>query len=52
MSPYERKVEAILIAASEPLDIETISNSLKKNINVEKILLKIQKLDFWQLKQL
>ena len=43
MSPYERKVEAILFAASEPLDIETISNKLKNNINVEKILLKIQK---------
>ena len=43
MSPYERKVEAILFAASEPLDIETISNRLKNNINVEKILLKIQK---------
>ncbi len=42
ISKIERKVEAILFAASEPLDIETIEKRLKSNINVKKILEKIQ----------
>ncbi len=42
ISDDERKVEAILFAASEPLDIETIEKRLGKNINVLKILEKIQ----------
>ena len=40
-SKAERKVEAILFAASEPLDIETIEKRLQTN-NVKKILEKIQ----------
>ena len=42
ISKDERKVEAILFAASEPLDIETIEKRLGKNVNVLKILEKIQ----------
>lgn len=38
----ERKVEAILFAASEPLDIETIEKRLQSNTNVKKILEKIK----------
>ena len=38
----EREVEAILFAAAEPLDIDTIESKVKKNINVKKILEKLQ----------
>ncbi len=38
-----REVEAILFAAEEPLDIETIKARTKKSSNVEKILLSLQK---------
>ena len=34
----ERQVEAILFAASEPLDIETIENRLQTSANIKKIL--------------
>ena len=37
-----RKVEAILFAAEEPLDEETINFRLKKNININKILITLQ----------
>jgi len=40
----ERQVEAILFAASEPLDIETIEKRVQTNINVKKILENIQKI--------
>ena len=43
LSKNERKVEAILFAASEPLDKETIEKRLQANTNIEKILEKIQK---------
>ena len=42
ISKLERQVEAILFAASEPLDVETIEKRLENNRNVKKILLKIQ----------
>jgi segregation and condensation protein B len=42
----ERQVEAILFAASEPLDIETIEKRIQKNINIKKILKNIQ--DFYK----
>ncbi len=42
LSKNERKVEAILFAASEPLDIETIEKRIQSNVNVKKILDKIQ----------
>ena len=38
----EREVEAIVFAAAEPLDIDTIESKISKKINVEKILKKIQ----------
>ena len=34
----ERQIEAILFAASEPLDIETIEKRLQTNLNIKKIL--------------
>ena len=38
----EREVEAIVFAAAEPLDIDTIETKISKKIDVEKILKKIQ----------
>ena len=37
-SKIERQVEAILFAASEPLDLETIEKRLQTSINLKKIL--------------
>ena len=37
-SKLERQVEAILFAASEPLDIETIEKRIQTNANIKKIL--------------
>ena len=42
ISKLERKVEAILFAASEPLEIETIEKRLQTTTNIKKILEKIQ----------
>ena len=42
MTKLERQVEAILFAAEEPLDIETIEKRVQTNSNIEKILLNIQ----------
>tara|TARA_B100000029_G_scaffold117026_1_gene110069 strand:+ start:2438 stop:3130 length:693 start_codon:yes stop_codon:yes gene_type:complete len=42
LSESEREIEAILFAASEPLDIETIEARISKKTNVKKILEKIQ----------
>tara|TARA_X000001036_G_scaffold438378_1_gene486024 strand:+ start:468 stop:1157 length:690 start_codon:yes stop_codon:yes gene_type:complete len=41
-SKVERKVEAILFAASEPLDIETIEKRLNMSLDINKVLSKIQ----------
>ena len=38
----EREVEAILFAAAEPLDVDTLESKISKKIDVEKILKKIQ----------
>ena len=38
LSEAERQVEAILFAAVEPLDIESIQSRINKKINVEKTL--------------
>ena len=43
LSQAERQVEAILFAAEEPLDIESIQEKLKSKSNVEKILENLQK---------
>ena len=42
LSQVEKEIEAIIFAAAEPLDIETIENKISKKVNIEKILLKIQ----------
>ena len=42
-SNMERKIEAILFAAVEPLDIETIQKRLQVSSDIKKILEKIQK---------
>ena len=38
----EREIEAILFAASEPLDIDTIESKISKKINALKVLKKLQ----------
>jgi len=38
----ERQVEAILFAAEEPLDIETIKSRMSKKANVEQILTSLE----------
>ena len=43
-SKLERQVEAILFAASEPLDIETIEKRIKTNININKFLENLKEL--------
>ena len=43
LSSGEREVEAILFAAAEPLEIESIEVKVSKNINVKKTLEKLQK---------
>ena len=42
LSESEREVEAILFAAAEPLDVDTIESKFSKKINVLKILEKLQ----------
>ncbi len=42
LSQSEREVEAILFAAAEPLDIDTIESKLTKKINVSSILEKLK----------
>ena len=42
-SKLERQVEAILFAASEPLDIETIEKRIQTTSNIKKILENLQK---------
>ena len=42
LSSIEKEIEAIVFAAAEPLDIETIENKISKKTNVEKILLKLK----------
>ena len=43
-SKLERQIEAILFAASEPLDIETIERRIKTQTNIEKILYNIKEI--------
>ena len=43
LSQIEKEVEAIIFAAAEPLDIETIQSKISKKTDIEKILLKLQK---------
>ena len=41
-SKLERQVEAILFAASEPLDLETIEKRIQTTVNLNKILENLQ----------
>ena len=43
LSEGERQIEAILFAAAEPLDIDTIKEKISKKIDIEKTLLKLKK---------
>ena len=43
-SKLERQVEAILFAASEPIDIETIEKRIRTTTNIKKILLNIKEI--------
>ena len=43
LSHIEKEIEAIIFAAAEPLNIETIQSKISKKKDVEKILLKLQK---------
>ena len=42
LSQIEQEVEAIIFAAAEPLDIETIQEKISKKVNVTKILEKLK----------
>ncbi len=42
LSQIEKEIEAILFAAAEPLDIETIENKISKKVNTKKILEKLK----------
>jgi segregation and condensation protein B len=42
ISPIEKEIEAIIFAAAEPLDVETIESKLSKKVNIEKSLEKLQ----------
>ena len=42
LSSIEKEIEAIVFAAAEPLDIDTIASKISKKVDVEKILLKLQ----------
>ncbi len=42
LNKLERQVEAILFAASEPLDVETIEKRIQSTSNIKKILEKLQ----------
>ena len=39
----EREIEAIVFAAAEPLDVDTIESKISKKINVQKTLEKLKK---------
>ena len=41
-SSLEKEIEAIIFAAAEPLDIETIQSKITTNTNIEKVLFKLQ----------
>ncbi len=40
--PIEKEIEAIVFAAAEPLDVDTIESKLSKKVNIEKFLKKLQ----------
>ena len=42
LSSIEKEIEAIIFAAAEPLDVDTIESKLSKKVNIEKYLKKLQ----------
>ena len=42
LSSLEKEIEAIIFAAAEPLDIETIQSKISTKTDIEKVLLKLQ----------
>ncbi len=42
LSSIEKEIEAIIFAAAEPLDVDTIESKLSKKVNIEKSLEKLQ----------
>ena len=42
LTDSEREIEAILFAAAEPLDVDTIESKISKKVNVLKTLEKLQ----------
>ena len=43
LTSIEKEIEAIIFAAVEPLDVDTIESKLSKKVNIEKSLEKLQK---------
>ena len=43
LTNVEKEIEAIIFAAAEPLDIDTIESKLSKKVNIEKSLEKLQR---------
>ena len=43
LTSIEKEIEAIIFAAAEPLDVDTIESKLSKKVNIEKSLEKLQK---------
>jgi len=44
LSEGEKEIEAIIFAAAEPLDVDTIESKVSKRINVQNVLQKLQKI--------
>ena len=42
LTPIEKEIEAIIFAAAEPLDLDTIESKLSKKTNIQKLLEKLQ----------
>ena len=42
LSSIEKEIEAIVFAAAEPLDIDTIESKISKKTDIEKVLFKLQ----------
>ena len=43
LTPIEKEIEAIIFAAAEPLDVDTIESKLSKKLSIEKSLKKLQR---------
>ena len=43
LTDIEKEIEAVIFAAAEPLDVDTIESKISKKINVQNVLQKLQK---------